>query len=144
MEERVRFLREMKAKEKRGDAPATMDEVVLERRYSRKQSVQSHGSPSHAPTPPPVENMGAPINKVRFSENSVEVNKTNKIVNTQHCLDSETINTGGRQRLRGSSNAGSHYEGQGVCFLQYKEDAMCNQPQRTNETKERGCSINCS
>jgi hypothetical protein len=68
----------MKSKERRGtDVPATMDEVVLERRYSkidRKQSEQSQSSPTHAPTPPPVgEKMSAPINKVRFSENSVEV-----------------------------------------------------------------------
>lgn len=81
MEERVKFLREMKAKERRGtDVPATMDEVVLERRYSkidRKQSTQSQSSPVHAASTPPMphatEKMAAPINKVRFSENSVEV-----------------------------------------------------------------------
>jgi hypothetical protein len=78
MEERVKFLRELKAKERRGtDVPATMDEVVLERRYSkidRKQSTQSQSSPTHAATPPPAtEKMAAPISKVRFSENSVEV-----------------------------------------------------------------------
>lgn len=78
MEERVKFLRELKSKERRTDnVPATMDEVVLERRYSkidRKQSQQSsHGSPQHAATPPPSTNPAAPLNKVRFSENSVEV-----------------------------------------------------------------------
>jgi hypothetical protein len=84
MEERVKFLREMKAKERRQTAaPATMDEVVLERRYSRldrKQSTISQNSPTHAPSPPlasehqnSVHAVPAAVNKVRFSENSVEV-----------------------------------------------------------------------
>ncbi|KAI6233821.1 hypothetical protein M3Y99_00873500 [Aphelenchoides fujianensis] len=93
MEERVKFLREMRAKERHPKEPATMDEVVLERRYSqihRKQSTVSQSSPSHNPTPqmstsvtseaitPQVNNVSPTaggISKVRFSENSVEVSE---------------------------------------------------------------------
>ncbi|CAD5225076.1 unnamed protein product [Bursaphelenchus xylophilus] len=88
MEERVKFLREMKARERR-DSPATMDEVVLERRFSRierKQSSASNKVDSPIKTvqsPPgcvdieeePAANVG---NKVRFSENSIEVSREEK------------------------------------------------------------------
>ncbi|KAI6229424.1 Amino acid permease-associated region domain containing protein [Aphelenchoides besseyi] len=91
MEERVKFLREMRSKERNSKEPATMDEVVLERRYSqihRKQSSVSQSSPTHAPLaqlstsitsevlPEQANNVNPSaggISKVRFSENSVEI-----------------------------------------------------------------------
>ncbi|CAD5218573.1 unnamed protein product [Bursaphelenchus okinawaensis] len=94
MEERVKFLREMKARERR-DSPATMDEVVLERRFSRIERKQSNTSnklesPIRSVQSPPgcvdideTQELPAGIhNKVRFSENSIEIEKQDKIPTT--------------------------------------------------------------
>jgi hypothetical protein len=89
IEERVRFLKEINPKkDKMADIQATMDEVVLERKYSKVEHRKSmddaaagsntdvSGQKSSSLEESPVvvvadeKSLG---NKVRFSDNSVEV-----------------------------------------------------------------------
>ncbi|CAK5092513.1 unnamed protein product [Meloidogyne enterolobii] len=92
MEERVKMLKEMRKNEKITDIQATMDEAVLERKYSRvdgmgvNNNIRRRSSNLEQQQQPEqqtennnnvrqtTKNVGA-TNKVRFSEHSVEFKK---------------------------------------------------------------------
>jgi len=82
IEERMKLLNKLNVKDKMADIQTQMDEVVLERKYSKMERRPSNTNappsdgevePVESPTGGGKKESGPLGNKVRFSENSVEI-----------------------------------------------------------------------